>query len=353
METMARVFARRGDKVSVLTFTLQYPSLLFPGKSQTVDTPAPDDISIERCVNTVNPFNWIRIGLHLRRKCPDFVLFKYWTPFMAPCFGTIARLARSNGHTKIICQIDNVEPHEPHLTDRMFNRWFLRSVDGFVYMSEQVHRELGRYTSAPALFSPHPMFENLGERVERTAACARLGLDPAKRYMLFFGLIRDYKGLDILLDAWKMLDDGDCVLLVAGEFYASREKYMPAIESLGGRVVLHDSFVADDDVKYWFSAADAVVLPYRSATQSGVTQVAYNFGVPMVVTDVGGLAEIVADGKSGFVVQPDAASVASAVRRLLDGDTLARLRAGVSEERKRFSWEEMCNSIIEVYSAVK
>lgn len=349
METMARVFTRRGDKVSVLTFTLQYPSLLFPGKSQTVDAPAPDDIVIERCINTVNPFNWIKIGLHLRRRCPDFILLKYWTPFMAPCFGAIARLARSNGHTKVICQIDNVEPHEHHLTDRMFNHWFLNSVDGFVYMSEQVHRELRRYTSVPALFSPHPMFENLGEREERSAACAKLGLDPAKRYMLFFGLIRDYKGLDILLDAWKMFDDKDVVLLVAGEFYASREKYMPAIESLGDRVVLHDSFVADEDVRYWFSAADAVVLPYRSATQSGVTQVAYNFGVPMIVTDVGGLSETVPDGRAGFVVRPDALSVADAVRRMYCGDTLERMREGVRSERKRFSWDEMCNRIVEVY----
>lgn len=352
METMARVFARRGDDVSIKTFTLQYPSLLFPGKNQTVDTPAPADIRIERCVNTVNPFNWIKIGLHLRRECPDFILLKYWTPFMAPCFGTIARIARGNGHTKVICQIDNVEPHEPHITDRVFNRYFLKAVDGFVYMSDQVRGELRRYTSAPALFSPHPMFENLGERVERSEACRHLGLDAAKRYMLFFGLVRDYKGLDILLDAWKLTNDKELVLLVAGEFYTSREKYMPAVEALGDRVVLYDSFVADEEVKYWFSVADAVVLPYRSATQSGVTQVAYNFGVPMIVTDVGGLAEIVPDGRVGYVVEPSAKAVAAAVERICEGDNLDVFRRNMQEERRRFSWEEMCNRITEVYNSV-
>lgn len=353
MMTMARVYARRGDEVSVRTFTLQYPSLLFPGKAQTVDTPSPGDLHIERCVNTVNPFNWIKVGRMLRRERPDFILLKYWTPFMSPCFGTVARIARRNGHTKVLCQIDNVEPHEHHIVDRPLNRYFLRAVDGFVYMSEQVHRELRVYTSAPALFSPHPMFENLGSRVSREEACARLGLDPSKRYMLFFGLIRDYKGLDILLEAWKMLPDKDLTLLVAGEFYASREKYMPAIEALGERVVLHDSFVADEDVKYWFSAVEAVVLPYRSATQSGVTQVAYNFGVPLIVTDVGGLAEIVPDGVVGYVVEPAAGAVAAAVERICEGDNLAEFRRNMQEERKRFSWETMCSRIAEVYEMVK
>lgn len=353
METMARVYTRRGDEVSIRTFSLQYPSFLFPGKTQTVDTPAPEDLDIERCVNTVNPFNWIKIGRQLRRERPDFILLKYWTPFMAPCFGTIARIARKNGHTKVICQIDNVEPHEHHIVDRPFNSYFLNSVDGFIYMSEQVHRELKEYTSAPALFSPHPMFENFGDKVERTAACQRLGLDPSKRYLLFFGLIRDYKGLDILLDAWKSVADKDLRLLIAGEFYASREKYMPAVESLGERVVLHDSFVDEADVKYWFSAADAVVLPYKTATQSGVTQVAYNFRVPLIVTDVGGLAEIVPDGKVGFVVEPNEQSVADAIEKLYEGDTLERFRENMEDERKRFSWDEMCNRITELYKSLQ
>ena len=205
MEIMARTFQRRGNEVDIKTFTLQYPSLLFPGKSQTVSTPPPADLHICRCVNTVNPFNWVRIGRRICRERPDFVLMKYWTPFMAPCFGTIARFARRNDHTKVLCQIDNVEPHEHHLTDKPFNRYYLGVVDGFVYMSEQVHGELKAYSDAPALFSPHPLFENFGERVARNEACVRLGLDPTVDYVLFFGLIRDYKGLDLLLDAWAGL----------------------------------------------------------------------------------------------------------------------------------------------------
>ncbi len=359
MQIMARTFLSRGHQVGLLTFTLQYPSLLFPGKSQTLDTPAPQDLDITRAVNTVNPFNWWRVGRRICREKPDFVLLKYWTPFMAPCFGTIARLARRNGHTKVLCQIDNVEPHEHHLVDRPFNRYFLRAVDGFVYMSEQVHGELKAYTSAPALFSPHPLFENFGERVGREEACRRLRLDPSHRYALFFGLIRDYKGLDILLEAWvKLRAEGRRAgrrLIVAGEFYTAREPYVEYIarHGLADEVILHDHFIPDEEVKHYFSLADFVIQPYKTATQSGVTQIAYQFCTPMIVTRVGGLPEIVPDGRVGYVAEPTAEGVARAVERIWEDDTLERFRENCVEERKRFSWEEMCTRITEVYDLVK
>ncbi len=353
METMAREYMRRGDEVRIYTFSLQYPSLLFPGKGQTVDTPAPTDLHIERVMNTCNPLNWIRLGLRLRRERPDMVLMKYWTPFMAPCFGTIARIARGNGHTKFICQIDNVEPHERHIIDRPFNRYYLRAVDGFVYMSEQVHGELREYTSVPALFSPHPMFSNFGERVERAEACRALGLDANLQYLLFFGLIREYKGLDILLEAWSRVRRDGQKLIVAGEFYDDKERYAPLFARLGASVVLHDRFIADADVKYYFSVADALVLPYRTATQSGVTQIAYNFHLPMIVTDVGGLPEIVPDDKVGYVCPPTVEGVMDAIEQLYKEGNLDRFRRNIAHERKRFSWPAMCNKIVEVFHQTK
>lgn len=355
METMAREWQSRGHEVRIYTFTVQYPSLLFPGKTQYVTTPAPEDLHIERVMNTVNPLNWLSLGLRLKRECPDMVVMKYWTPFMAPCFGTIARIARSNGVTKFVCQIDNVEPHEHHIIDRPCNHYYLGAVDGFVYMSEQVHGELKAYTAAPALFSPHPMFENFGKAVERDEACRCIGIDPAQKYTLFFGLIRDYKGLDLLLKAWaKWMPDGR-KLLIAGEFYASREKYISLIEELGlqDRVVLHDRFIADEDVKYYFSAADALVLPYRTATQSGVTQIAYNFSLPMIVTRVGGLPEIVPDGRVGLVCEADAESIKEALQTLYDGDRLQTFKENFAQERKRFSWAAMCDRLEEVYQMTK
>ena len=355
MESMAREFQSRGSEVDILTFTLQYPKILFPGKSQTVDTPPPTDLNIRRRVSTVNPLSWISVGRELKLMRPDIVLMKYWTPFMAPCFGTIARIARSNGHTRVICQIDNVEPHEHHITDTLFNHYYLNSVDGFIYMSEQVHSELKNYTSRPALFSPHPIFDNFGERVNREEACKKLGLDAAVRYTLFFGLIRDYKGLDTLLDAWgKFRRDGH-KLLIAGEFYTSAEKYLKQIERLGIKndIILHDFFIPDEEVRNYFSVADCVVLPYKSATQSGVTQICYNFCTPVIVTDVGGLKEIVPDGRVGYVCPASAEGVHEALEKIYSEDNIARFAEAMQEERKRFTWKAMCDKIEELYSMIR
>lgn len=355
METMAREYQSRGHNVRIYTFTVQYPSLLFPGKTQYVETPAPEDLHIERVMNTVNPINWISLGMRLKREQPDMILMKYWTPFMAPCFGTIARIARSNGITKVICQIDNVEPHEHHIIDKPCNHYYLRGIDGFVYMSEQVHSELKAYTSAPAIFSPHPMFENFGKVVEREQACQSIGIDPAYDYTLFFGLIRDYKGLDLLLEAWARWMPDNRKLLIAGEFYTAPERYLELIEQLGlkDKVVLHDRFIKDEDVKYYFSVSDMLVLPYRTATQSGVTQIAYNFSLPMIVTRVGGLPEIVPDGKVGIVCEPTPESIAEALNKVYSGENLNRYKENFTEERKRFSWAAMCDKLLEVYHMTK
>ena len=351
MESMAREFQSRGHEVDIFTFTLQYPTLLFPGKSQTVTTPPPADLKISRELSTVNPLSWWRLGRKLSRERYDMVLMKYWTPFMAPCFGSVARLARSNGHTKVVCQIDNVEPHEHHIIDKPCNSYFLGSVDGYIYMSEQVHSELRSYSSAPALFSPHPLFDNFGKRVPREDACRELGLDTGQRYALFFGLIRDYKGLDTLLDAWSEFRRDGHKLIVAGEFYTSREPYIEQIKrlDLGDEIILHDIFVPDDRVKYYFSAADCVVLPYKTATQSGVTQICYNFCTPVIVTNVGGMAEIVPDGRVGYVCEPSAAGVAKALENIYKDDNIAHFAEAMSEERKRFTWQGMCDRIEELY----
>ncbi len=353
MQTMARHYQAEGHEVKLKTFTVQYPQFLFPGKSQYTDAPAPEDLRIERCIHTANPFNWIRQGLRIKRERPDVVILKYWTPFMAPCFGTIARLARRNGQTKFICQIDNVEPHEPHFFDRWFNRWFLGAMDGFVYMSEQVHRELAAYTSAPALFSPHPMFENYGERIDREAACKALRLDPSKRYALFFGLIRDYKGLDLLLEAWREFQSQhpEYSLLIAGEFYTNKTPYINTITTpeLKDFVILHDRFIPDEEVKNFFSASDFLVLPYKTATQSGVTQIAYKFNLPVIVTRVGGLAEIIPDGKSGLLCAPTIEEITSTLERITTPGLLDTLRQGMAEESKRFTWKAMCDKILEVF----
>ena len=360
IETLARTFAGRGNEVSIDTFSLQYPRLLFPGKSQFRTGPAPTDLSIERTVSTVNPLSWWRVGRKLSHQAPDMVVLKYWTPLMAPCFGTICRLARKNGKTKVVVHVDNITPHENHFYDRVLNRYFLRSVDGFVYMSEAVKSDLDTYgLGKPALFSPHPLFDTYGQRVDRTEACTRLGLNPEEKYVMFFGYIRDYKGLDLLIDAWAMLHKRGLTegrkLLVVGEVYGADTKYTEQIARLGleDEVVMHTRFVPDGEVADYFSVAQMVALPYKSATQSGVTQVAYAFGVPMIVTRVGGLAEIVRDGVVGLLADVSAESVAEAIEKAWQEGNLDRFREGIEREKHRFSWDATADVIEQLYGQIK
>ncbi len=359
IQRMAGEFRRRGHEIEIWTFKVQYPTWLFPGKSQTVEpsVSAPPGLRIRREINTINPLNWWRVARKLRREGADMVLLKYWTPFLAPCFGTIARLLRKK-KPRFICQLDNIEPHEHHRFDRPLNRYFLRAMDGFIYMSEQVGRELRAYTDNPALFAPHPLFDHFGERVDRDTACRNQGLDPTCRYALFFGLVRDYKGLDLLLDAFAKLkkrNPTNLKLLIAGEFYTPKDPYLQQIERLGiaDDVTIHDRFIPDAEVPNYFCAADFLVLPYRSATQSGVTQIAYHFDLPMIATNVGGLPEVVIDGRTGIVCEPTVASLTHALEKIQHTELLDTFRAGLGAEKKRFSWESMCDRVEEVFRVRK
>lgn len=352
IERLAGVFAARGARVDIMTFSVQYPAWLFPGRSQFRDGPAPPGLHIERSVNTVNPFNWLRVGRRIRRQSPDAVILKYWTPFMAPAFGAIARVAkRRGGRTKFLVQLDNIIPHERRWFDRLLTRWFVGSMDGFIYMSEQVGRDLAGFDdSRPRLYSPHPVFDHFGEPVPRAHAAKALKLDPSAQYVLFFGLVRPYKGVDILIDAWSSYINVDKKkLLIVGEFYDDVEKYKKQIAALGleDDIILRDGFVGDDEIPLWFSLADLLVLPYRSATQSGVTQIAFHFNTPMVVTNVGGLPEIVRDGVTGYVCEPTPESLAAAIDKFFTSGK--SLRENFPAEKKRFSWEAAAEALEQLY----
>jgi glycosyltransferase involved in cell wall biosynthesis len=360
IERLAGVFARRGAEVDVLTYKMQYPTWLFPGKSQFRGGDAPGGLHIERVVNTIDPLNWLRVGLRLRREAPDAVILKYWTPFMAPCMGTIARIARRNGHTKFLVQLDNIIPHEKRWFDRPLTRYFTGAMDGFIYMSEQVGRELARFdTAKPRLYSPHPIFDHFGKALPREDAAARLGLDPKAEYALFFGLVRPYKGVDMLIEAWNRLkrsNDGkqNRKLIIAGEFYDNVEKYQTRIRQLGleEEVVIHDRFIHDDLIPAYFSLAELLVLPYRTATQSGVTQIALHFEVPMIATRVGGLPEIVRDGVTGLLCDPNPESIAAALRQFYTTGTAAGLRANFPAEKLRYSWDAAADALETLYAAI-
>ena len=349
-ERLARQFAAEGDDVTIYTFTLQYPSFLFPGKTQYSSEPAPKDLTIIRSLNSINPFNWLKTGRAIRKLAPDILIIKFWLPFMAPCLGKVARMARRNGKTRVVSILDNIIPHEHRPGDRLFGRYFTRSVDGFVAMSDSVLEDLSQFdTAKPRVFCRHPLYDNFGAKTSREESLKFLGLDPGQRYMLFFGLIRDYKGLDLLLRAYadSRFREMDVKLIVAGEFYSGSEKYFEREKELGleGMVVWKSDFVPDSEVRYYFGAADIIVQPYKSATQSGVTQIAYHFEKPMLVTDVGGLAEIVPDGKVGYVVQPNENKIADALVDFFEKNRQDQFNDGILAEKKQYAWSNMTRSV--------
>ncbi len=350
-ERLVREFQHEGWECEIYTFSLQYPSLLFPGKSQYSDEPAPRNLRIHVNVNSINPLNWIRIGRTIRKLQPDLVLMKFWIPFMAPCLGTIARIARKNRKTKVVAVIDNIIPHEKRPGDRILSGYFTKSVDGFIAMSESVLNDLKSFdTLRPKTLCLHPIYDNFGEGIPRDEALKKLNLSPDYQYLLFFGFIRDYKGLDLLLQAMgdDVIRQMPVKLIVAGEYYTNPEPYTTLIQNLGlqERVLLFTDFIPDSEVRTFFSACNAVVQPYKTATQSGVTQIAYHFEKPIITTNVGGLAEIVPDGKAGFVVPPDSKAIASAISRFFDGHLEEDFTRGVQVEKSRFSWKNMVNAIL-------
>lgn len=348
-ERLAHQFQNEGHSVEMYTFTLQYPDFLFPGKTQYSTESAPKDLAIYRKINSCNPFNWLCVGNEIRKKAPDMLVVGFWLPFMAPCMGTISRIVRKNKKTKVVAILHNLIPHEQKFTDKIFDKYFCKSVDGFLAMSKAVEKDIDVFDKKkPRCFSPHPLYDHFGEPVSKDMACKELGLDAHQNYLLFFGLIRDYKGLDWLLEAFaksEISKNENIKLIVAGEFYSDKEKYFELEQKLNlkGKIIWHSEFIADSKVRYYFCAADMIVQPYKTATQSGVTQIAYHFEKPMLVTNVGGLAEIVPNNKVGYAVEPNTYAIASAL-----SDFYANKKdflQGIKDEKQKYSWQTMSKAI--------
>lgn len=348
-ERLAHEFQKEGDELQIWTFTLQYPSFLFPGKTQYSPDPKPSDLKIERKLSSVNPFSWLRVGRQIRKEKPDLLVVPFWMPFMGPCLGTVARKARKSG-IRTVAILHNMIPHEHKPGDRILARWFTRSVDGFTALSESVLSDISLFDKVkPRQFCRHPLYDSFGEHATRDESLQFLKLDPNFRYMLFFGLIRDYKGLDLLLRAYadSRFRKMNVRLIVAGEFYGSSDKYFELEKQLGleGLVIWKSDFVPNGEVRYYFGAADLVVQPYRSATQSGISQIAYHFEKPMLVTNVGGLPEIVPNGKAGLVVNPDPAEIADGMADFFENSRQQQFTEGIISEKAKYSWSNMTAAI--------
>jgi glycosyltransferase involved in cell wall biosynthesis len=352
-ERLCSAFAENGYTCDILSFKLQYPEFLFPGTTQYSSDPAPKNVNIYTELNSVNPINWLLKGLKFRRKNYDLVVFRFWMPFMGPCLGTIARLLKLGKKTRIIAITDNLIPHEKRFGDRPFTRWFIHACDGLLTMSQSVLKDIEtHFGNKPKVYNPHPMYDTFGPKLSREAALKELGLDPNYRYMLFFGFIRKYKGLDLLLDslAQPQLKGLPIKTIIAGEFYEDAKPYTEQIERLGlkDHLILATDFIPNSRVSLYFSAADIVVQPYHNATQSGVTQIAYYYEIPMLVTDVGGLAELVPHEKVGYVTKKDPLEIAHYIYTFFNEHKQAYMAGEVAKEKEKFTWESLIKKLVEL-----
>lgn len=340
------------NAVKIITFRRQYPSLFFPGKSQFEAGEEVEKIPSEILIDSINPFNWIKVGIKIKKEAPDLIIFKYWMPFFAPCFGTITRIAKRNKKTKTMVICDNVIPHERKPGDIILTKYFFNAASYFILLSKKVQLDLLMLKpDAKNKILPHPIYSNFGEAIPKVEARNHLNIKDEK-IILFFGFIREYKGLDVLLEAISLLKGKlHLKLLVAGEFYSNEEKYKKIIKDfrLEDSVFLHTDFIPTSEVKYYFSASDCVILPYKDATQSGIVQIAMNFRKPVIATNVGGLSEVIQNNKTGYIVEKENPhELADAIFKFYKENMEKEFVQNVENEVNKYSWKKFINGIYDL-----
>lgn len=354
-ERLAQALQHAGHEVILYSFSLQYPGFLFPGKTQMTEDPAPENLQIKTRLNSINPLNWLFVGREIAAENPDQIIVRFWLPFMGPSLGSVLRIARifSKQKWKVTGLVDNIIPHEKRFGDRPFAQWFVGACDDFVVMSKSVGEEIRSFlppaknTEQVVRFAPHPIYDTYGDVLDKASARKLLKLPENTPLVLFFGFIRKYKGLDLLLEALR--ETPDIHAIIAGECYEDWSFYDQIIQEhqLSERVHLFTDFIPADQVRLFFSAADLVVQPYKTATQSGISQIAYHFEKPMIVTNVGGLPEIVTQGVSGYVVVPEPLAIAEAMIDFFANARMYTMQNGVKEEKKRFSWSYLVEKLLQ------
>jgi D-inositol-3-phosphate glycosyltransferase len=355
-ELFCKAFNEQGHECEIISYSLQYPNFLFPGSTQ-FDTSGnePKYLKIHTLINSVNPLSWIKTARFIKKQKPDFIVFRFWIPFMGPALGSIARMVRKSG-VKVLAITDNVIPHETRPGDVAFAKYFIKSCDGFITMSKAVMKDLEKFThTAYKKYLLHPLYTSFGEKLNKAEARNKLNLPGDKQLVLFFGLIRNYKGLDMLLDAmYELKTNPDITLVIAGEFYEDKQPYLDLIKKygIGEQVILHGKFIANEDVKLYFSAADLVALPYRTATQSGVTQVSFHFEVPTLVTNVGGLGEIIPDKIAGYVVEPNGKAISEGIKDYFENSRMAVFTEGMKKEKQKYDWKIFVDEVIDLYKKI-
>jgi D-inositol-3-phosphate glycosyltransferase len=353
-ENLCAELVKQGHDAQIISYSLQYPNFLFPGSSQFEQgTQAPPTLRIHTLINTINPFNWIKVARFIKKEKPDFILHRYWLPFFGASLGTISRLVKSK--TKVLALTDNILPHEKRFGDNFLTNYFVKGCHGFIAMSKAVLNDISKFTDNPnRAYSPHPMYETYGERVSQYEARQHLNIGNSEKIILFFGLIRHYKGLDLLIKAMAhpKIKEQRIKLLIAGEFYEDKQPYLDLIRKheLHETIILHDKFISNNDVRYYFCASNLVAQTYRNATNSGVTMVGYYYQKPMLVTNVGGLVEIIPNNSCGYVIEPEVNAISEKILDYFNLNKEIEFTKNVIQERKKYEWSQFINTLLALYN---
>ncbi|MFA7289241.1 MAG: glycosyltransferase [Melioribacteraceae bacterium] len=338
--------------VNVINFRRLYPSFLFPGKTQFTNDPNENNVVSDKLIDSINPISWFQVGKKIRINQPNIIIIAYWMPFFALAYGIITKLVKQNKKTKVVLLCHNVLPHEKKFYDKSVTKYLFNKADYFILLSKYSEIELIKLmpkANYKVLF--HPLYSVFGSAIEKNDALMRLDISIDVKTILFFGIIRDYKGLDILIEALAFTKD--IRLIIAGEFYSNKEKYITLIENLNlkERIILMDRFIPSEEVKYIFSAADVVILPYREATQSGILQIAFNFHKPVIASDCGGLAELIADGETGIIVKENTPEkLAEAIINFYENNNEEKFAKNIKRENEKYSWNNFVSGLIKFVS---
>jgi len=355
-EALALHLNKHQHPSSLISYSLQYPNILFPGKTQYDENEIAKEkaqLEILTKVNSINPISWVQTARYINQIKPKLLILRFWMPYFGMALGTIAKLVNSK-QTKIIGLVDNAIPHEKKPGDKILTKYFTKNCDAFMVMSKAVEEDLRKFESdKPIQFSPHPVYDHYGKLLKKNEACERLGIDANSKYILFFGMIRKYKGLDLLLKgfAQSKFKQQNVKLIIAGEYYEEEQQYLDLINELDIKdsVININQYIPNNEVANYFSAADLVAQTYHTATQSGITQIAYHFKKPMLVTNVGGLPEIVPHNKVGYVVDKEPKEVANAIDDFFINDRAKTFEKNIEEEAKKYAWSYFVEALINLY----
>ena len=361
-QSLHTYFEQNSGSSKIISYNLQYPKLLFPGKKQHIDNSSSNYDGVLNMINSLNPLTWIKTARYIIKTQPDYVIVRYWHPYFAICLGFICSFLRKKS-IFIIAWIDNVDPHESFPLQKYLTTYFLNYCDAFVVMSESVKNNLLNYNqNKPIVVSPHPIYNVFGDLISKNIARKNIGIPEVSiknndKYILFFGLVRKYKGLDLLLEAlaFDEIRNLKINLIIAGEFYESKSKYLKLINKLNIRdsVLLYDSYIPNNEVANFFCASDIVVQPYLSATQSGVSMVAYNFNKPMILSNVGGLSEYVNSNEDGYLVDLRPNAIVEALEDFYVQNREDAFSAKVKNKKNEYSWATLGNNFNKLYNDSK